>query len=77
MLQTGDFTDAEKIREECEEIQGSISTDRKSILDTIHDSNQNINTLLLTVHILQESQELLGSLKHMIRGMNKFAGGAD
>lgn len=29
---------------------------------------------LLCEHILQESQELVGQLRHMLRGMNKFAG---
>ena len=74
MLQSGDFTDAEKLREKCTAIQEQISSDRKQTLDTLNDDAQNINTILLTVHILQESQELLGSLRHMIRGMNKFAG---
>ncbi|MBQ0023453.1 MAG: hypothetical protein KBT29_09480, partial [Prevotellaceae bacterium] len=74
MLETGDFTDAEQLRDKCMVIQGQISADRKLVLDTLQDSKQNMNTQLLTVHILQESQELLGSLRHMIRGMNKFAG---
>ena len=74
MLQTGDFTEAEHLREMCLSTQGKISEDRKKVLDTLQDEKQNINTLLLTVHILQESQELLGCLRHMIRGMNKFAG---
>lgn len=54
MLQTGDFTDAEKLRERCMVVQGQISNDRKRVLDTLQDDKQNINTLLLTVHILQE-----------------------
>ena len=74
MLNTGDFTDAEKIRTQCLQVQEQISNDRKQVLDTLQDGKQNINTQLLTVHILQESQELIGSLRHMIRGMNKFAG---
>ncbi len=74
MLQTGDFTEAERLRERCTLAQSEISEDRKKVLDTLQDEKQNINTLLLTVHILQESQELLGCLRHMIRGMNKFAG---
>ena len=74
MLQTGDFTEAEHLREKCLATQSRISEDRKTVLDTLQDEKQNINTLLLTVHILQESQELLGCLRHMIRGMNKFAG---
>ncbi len=74
MLHTGDFTNAENLREKCLTVQEQISSDRKKVLDTLQDNTKNINTILLTVHILQESQELLGSLRHMIRGMNKFAG---
>lgn len=78
MFQTGDFTDAEVLREKCQNAQRQISNDRKKVLDTLTlqdaDTKQNINTQLLTVHLLQESQELLGSLRHLIRGMNKFAG---
>lgn len=74
MLQTGDFTEADLLREKCESLQTVISQDRKKTLDALNDGKQNINTILLTVHILQESQELLSALRHMIRGMNKFAG---
>ena len=74
MLETGDFTEAESLRNECTNVQQQISNDRKQALDTMQDGNTNLNTLLLTIHILQESQELIGSLRHMIRGMNKFAG---
>lgn len=80
MLQSGDFTDAEMLRDKCQIVQRQISADRKKILDTIATTPSMWEkaggeaTLLLTVHILQESQELLGSLRHMIRGMNKFAG---
>ncbi len=73
MLKTGDFTDAELLRDECAQIQRKISSDRKLALDCTQDGNANLNTLLLTIHILQESQELVGSLRHMIRGMSKFA----
>ena len=74
MLQSSDFTDAEYLRDECTQLQERISADRKRALDSMQDGTANLNTLLLTVHILQESQELVGSLRHMIRGMNKFAG---
>lgn len=74
MLDSGDFTGAEALRNECTAVQRQLSGDRKAALDSIQDGTANINTLLLTVHILQESQELVGSLRHMIRGMNKFAG---
>ena len=74
MLRSSDFTDAEALRNESETLQGYLSNDRKELLDTMQRTDENITTLLLTIHILQESQELIGSLRHMIRGMNKFAG---
>lgn len=74
MLETGDFTDAEILRNDCTAAQQKISSDRKRALDCTQDESSKLNTLLLTIHILQESQELLGQLRHMIRGMNKFAG---
>lgn len=75
MLETGDFTEVEALREDCVSVKEQISADRKRALDSMHDDSTNINTLLLTVHVLQESQELTSSLRHMLRGMNKFAGG--
>lgn len=77
MLETGDFTKAEALREDCNNVQQQISNDRKRALDSMQDGTANLNTLLLTVHVLQESQELISSLRHMIRGMNKFAGSDD
>ncbi len=74
MLETGDFTKVEALRVDCDAVQKQISGDRKRALDTMQDETANLNTLLLTIHILQESQELIGSLRHMLRGMNKFAG---
>ncbi len=74
MLTTADFTDSEKLREEGNIIQQRINEDRKRALDTIHKESTNLNTLFLTIHIMQESQELIASLRHMLRGMNKFAG---
>ncbi|MBR4676735.1 MAG: hypothetical protein IKO99_01900, partial [Bacteroidales bacterium] len=58
----------------CNKVQQQISHDRKSIIDNMQDGTFPLNTLLLTIHILQESQELVGNLRHLIRGMNKFAG---
>ena len=74
MLETGDFTSAEALRDDCTVVQQQISNDRKRALDSMQEETANLNTLLLTIHILQESQEIIGSLRHMIRGMNKFAG---
>lgn len=77
MLESGDFTHAEVLREDCTAVQQRISQDRKRALDSMQDETAQLNTLLLTIHVLQESQELTSCLRHMIRGMNKFAGAED
>lgn len=74
MLKSGDFTDAEQLRKDGDLIQEKIAYDRKEALDSIQEGATNLNTLFLTVHILQESQQLIDVLRHMIRGMNSFAG---
>ena len=77
MLETGDFTDSDSIRNDCNQLQRKFSSARKQNLDFLQDSRVNLNTQLLTINILQESQELIGDLKHTIRGMDKFAGARD
>ena len=79
MIESGDFSEAEAIRNESTNIQSQLSADRKLVLDSltplgsdVSSQKESMNTLLLTVHILQESQELVGCLRHMIRGMVKF-----
>lgn len=83
MLEDGDYSNAEHLRNECTNVQNQLSNDRKLALDCLTPADlddasssegaQSINTLLLTVHVLQESQELVGCLRHMLRGMKKFA----
>lgn len=72
MLRAGDFSGAEKLRNDCVNVQKQLSSDRKELLMTMQSTTNNINTILLTIHILQESQELVGALRHMLRGMTRF-----
>ena len=66
MIESGDFSEAEDIRNESTNIQSQLSADRKLVLDSltplgsdVSSQKESMNTLLLTVHILQESQELV------------------
>lgn len=74
MVETGDFTDVNQLRIHGDNLQKKISEDRKLALDSVQDSSTNLNSLFLTTHIMQESQELIDNLRHMLRGMNSFAG---
>lgn len=77
MLQSGDFTDAERLREDGDTIQSRIIEDRKNALDTLQEGSTNLNTLFMTTHIMQESQQMIDSLRHMVRGMDSFAGSGE
>lgn len=72
MLRAGDFSGAEKLRNDCVNVQKHLSSDRKELLVTMQSTSNNINTIILTIHIIQESQELVGALRHMLRGMTRF-----
>lgn len=72
MLESGDFTSANALREEGKRLQRAIADRRDKVLDSIQSDDANLNTLMLTVSILQESQELVGSLRRMARGMDRF-----
>lgn len=76
MLTDNDFDKAEIIRDDCQSLQRNLSKYRQSLLDDIQDKSTNLEAMLVLVNIVQESQELIGALRHMIRGVHKFQEGA-
>lgn len=76
MLGSGDFTGVNELRAEGKRLQRAIAARRDRVLDSIQNGDANLNTLMLTVSILQESQELVGSLRRMARGMDRFINSA-
>ncbi|MCF0199489.1 MAG: inorganic phosphate transporter, partial [Bacteroidaceae bacterium] len=75
MLQEGDFEQGESIREEAQRLQSQLSALRKRRIDemTAHaEGNGMTNADLVYINILQETQELVGSLRHLIRGSSRF-----
>ncbi len=75
MLKNSELEEAEIIRSEGLSLQATLSRYRKKLLNTIQDSDTNIESMLVFVNIIQESQELIGCLRHMVRGITKFQSG--
>ena len=75
MLKENDFSLADAIRTDSQSLQVSLSRHRKAMLDSMQASSTNLEAMLVFVNIIQESQELIGSLRHMIRGVVKFQDG--
>lgn len=60
------------IREQAELIQQSLSSYRKCIIDSMQQQTVNIESATVFLNIIQESQQILSCLRHMLRGMEKL-----
>ena len=60
------------IRDDALKLQSSLSDYRKHIINDIQTQQLNIESMTIFLNLVQESQELLGALRHVMRGMSKF-----
>jgi len=60
------------IRQQAERLQDELSNYRKQVIDSIQSQSVNIESSIIYISIIQESQQMLSSLRHMLRGMSKF-----
>lgn len=60
------------IREQAEELQKNLSDYRKQIIDSMQQQSVNIESTTAYINIIQESQQILSCLRHLLRGMMKF-----
>lgn len=72
MLQSNDMTQAEAIRTDSQAFQATLSRHRKEMLDRMHDNDTYLEAMLVYINIVQESQVLVSTLRHLIRGVYKF-----
>ena len=72
MLAANKADEAETIRTDATSIQAVLSKYRKTVIDDIQNKRLNIETMTVYLSIIQESQEMLSSLRHMLRGLSKF-----
>lgn len=72
MLAANKADEAETIRTDATSIQAVLSKYRKTVIDDIQNKHLNIETMTVYLSIIQESQEMLSSLRHMLRGLSKF-----
>ena len=63
---------AEEMRDVASNIQDSLSEYRKRVIRDIQTKHLNIESMTVFLNMVQESHELLNSLKHTLRGVNKF-----
>jgi len=69
VLRENDFSKVDDLRSECTELENSLSDDSRIALESAQQKGTNLDTLMLTVHVLQESEQLTALLSQMLRGM--------
>ncbi|MBQ8424073.1 MAG: inorganic phosphate transporter [Coprobacter sp.] len=72
--QSGRFEDTIELRAECEDMKSQFSKKRKALMQKMQedDKNDNIAVLYLYLGLLQESQETVALLRHMLRADRKL-----
>ncbi|MCD7721723.1 MAG: inorganic phosphate transporter [Prevotellaceae bacterium] len=75
MLESGDTSMAEDIRQDAAKLQAALSLYRKEIIDRIQERDAQIEPMSVLLNIVQESQELLSCLRHLARGARRFLEG--
>lgn len=63
----------EELRADAMALQRQLSAYRKTVIDDIQNRPLNLESMILFLSLVQESQELISNLRHMLRGYAKFA----
>ena len=71
-LRSLDSASASQIRSDAAVLQSSLSDYRKRIIHDIQTKQLNIEAMTVFLNVVQESQELLSALRHLMRGENKI-----
>ena len=69
---SGDYDKADAILKDGDGLKNKISTLRRHQMNRIHDESVNVKTALVYLNILQESQELVSSWRHLLRASRMF-----
>jgi len=60
------------IRDKAEQLQRELSGYRKQIIDAMQKKSVNIESTIVYLNIIQESEQIISCLRHMLRGMSKL-----
>ena len=71
-IETKDYDKTIAIRNECDELKAQLSAMRKALVNHIHEDMENYSVIYVYLNILQESQEMISSLRHMLRAVRKI-----
>jgi len=60
------------LRAQAERLQRELSCHRQQVIDSMQKKSSNIESTIVYLNIIQETQQILSCLRHMLRGITKF-----
>jgi len=72
MISTHRYEQYNQVLEEADELKDDLSKVRKRQIDRMQNDNANLQTALLYLNTIQETQELLSIMRHQLRAAKKF-----
>lgn len=73
VISTENYTDSDKLREQCEEFKTCLSSTRQGQIERMQTSKENITVSYVYLNLLQETHEIASSLQHLLRASKHFA----
>lgn len=73
VISTENYTDSDKLREQCEEFKSCLSSTRHEQIERMQTSKENITVSYVYLNLLQETHEIASSLQHLLRAAKHFA----
>lgn len=73
VITTENYTDSDKLREQCEEFKSCLSSTRQGQIERMQTSKENITVSYVYLNLLQETHEIASSLQHLLRASKHFA----
>lgn len=72
LIESGDYSDYEKLCRQCGEFQETISEVRDGQIERMRSSDENLTVSYVYLNILQETHEMASSLRHLLRAAYNF-----
>ena len=72
LLENRRFRDADALRAECDRVKEEFSLTRKRLIDRMQDESESLGANYVYLNMLQESQELISTLRHLLRAARNF-----
>ena len=72
IIQTKEYGSISELRNDCSRLKESFSNLRKKQIERLHNDSCNISVSYVYLNMIQESEEIISQLRHLLRAVDKF-----